>query len=225
VPVLIAATPLHERSTVITYLTGVSNEITRAAQRPDLGLLGTPAGSTWKQRDHYTSWAADNGCFAELHRPGAFKPDRWLAWLETAGADQCLFATLPDVVGDAVKTWERSAPYAETVRNLGFPVAIVLQDGLEHEPGIWSELLGIADAVFVGGSTEWKLGHAARRLCHQARHAGKHVHVGRVNSRKRLLYVADFADSADGTYLNYGRKEDRARNTQRLLSWLDEVNR
>lgn len=210
---------------MLTYLTGTSNAITRAAGRPDLGLLGTPAGATWRQKVHYGKWAADNGCFAELTRPGAFDPAKWLAWLDLAGSDDCLFATLPDVVGDAVATWRRSAGYVWSVRERGFPVGIVLQDGLEDEPEIWAEILGVADAVFVGGSTEWKLGEAAARLVAEAHDLGKWVHVGRVNSLKRLRYSLGInADSADGTYLNFGRKDDRVKNTHRLFGWLDLLN-
>lgn len=43
------------------YFTGTSNEHTRSANRSDLGVLGTPAGSTWVQKTHYATWAADNG--------------------------------------------------------------------------------------------------------------------------------------------------------------------
>lgn len=236
---------------MVIYLTGVSNELTRAAHRADLGLLGTPAGATWRQKDQYGTWAADNGCFAELYRPGAFKPQAWLSWLETAGPERCLWATLPDVVGDAHATWERSQPYVETVRNLGFPVGLVLQNGLEYENAMYAEMLDACDAVFVGGSPEcapcrwvrpgtdrsshcpqcgrkleeWKLSMNATALCWEAQEAGKWVHVGRVNSLRRLQHCAAIgADSADGTYLKFGRADGRAANTHRLFGWLDQIN-
>jgi hypothetical protein len=210
---------------VIRYLTGVSNELTRAECRDDLGLLGTPAGSTWKQKNSYPMWAADNGCFAELKRPGCFVPARWLEWLELAGSDRCLWATLPDVVGDARATWTRSEPYVDRVRALGFPVSIVMQDGLESEPFIWRAILNSADAVFIGGSTDWKLSTHAARLSAEAKRHGLTVHMGRVNSWKRLAYAASIGcDTADGTYLNFGNAEGRAHNTRRLLGWLDRLN-
>jgi len=207
------------------YLTGVSNELTRNACRLDLGLLGTPAGATWRQKDHYGFWAADNGCFAETYRPGAFKADKWLAWLDCAGPEHCLWATLPDVVGDPIGTWERSSQYVEAVRSRGFRVSVVLQDGLENLPSILDEVFAASDDLFIGGSTEWKLGEAAAAITAQAVAAGKPVHMGRVNSLKRLRYAASIGcTSADGTYLNYGRKADREANTNRLLGWLDIVN-
>jgi hypothetical protein len=66
----------------------------------------------------------------------------------------------------------------------------------------------------IGGSTSWKLGPAAASLAAQARRLGKWVHMGRVNSLKRLRYAASIGcDSADGTYLAFGPE----RNLSRLL--------
>lgn len=233
------------------YLTGVSNELTRAANRRDLGLLGTPAGATWRQREDYPFWAADNGCFVDAFKPGAFDAAKWLAWLAEVGPAGCLFATLPDVVGKAHATWSRSINYVDQVRALGFPVATVLQNGLTVDSHLWDEILDASDAVFIGGSpechpcrwvrpvgdfhvkecplcgrklTEWKLGLEAAELAGAARKAGRWVHVGRVNSLKRLRYCASIqADSADGTYLNFGRKADRENNTRKMFGWLDTL--
>lgn len=205
------------------YYTGVSNEITRAAQRDDLGLLGTPAGATWRQRDSYSSWAADNGCFVDVAKPGSFKADKWLAWLEAAGPADCAWATLPDVVGDQAATLSRSWDYIPVVRDLGYRPSIVLQDGLDgRQLGL---ILDIVEDVFIGGSTEWKLGPTARQATFTAKLNGAQVHMGRVNSLRRLTYAAAIGcDSADGTYLNYGRAVDRVKHTHQLLSWLDKVN-
>lgn len=205
------------------YYTGVSNEITRAAQRDDLGLLGTPAGATWRQRDSYGSWAADNGCFVDVAKPGSFNPTKWITWLADAGPTACAWATLPDVVGDQAATLARSVPYVDEVRRLGYRPSIVLQDGLTAAQLDW--ILDHVEDVFIGGSTEWKLGPTAQQATFAAKAAGAQVHMGRVNSLRRLRYAASIGcDSADGTYLNYGRKADREANTHRLLGWLDIVN-
>ncbi len=242
-------TGVHHQGVV--YLTGVSNELTRAAHRPDLGLLGTPAGATWRQRTEYPFWAADNGCFVDAFKPGAFDADKWLAWLAEVGPEGCLFATLPDVVGKAHATWSRSINYVDQVRALGFPVATVAQNGVTAGSYLWDEMLSASDAIFIGGSpectpcswvrpadafgikdcplcgrklTEWKLGDEARELVQSARAAHRWVHVGRVNSYKRLSYCDSIgADSADGTYLKFGRKADRAANTAKMFGWLDTL--
>lgn len=232
------------------YLTGVSTELSRNAQRSDLGLLATPASSVYRQREHYDHWAADNGLFVaplptgegwedEVLGSPAYTPTarevryesepklvtRWLAWLSQMDPARCLFATLPDVVGDYAATWERSAMYVERVRGLGFRPAFVLQDGVENDRYVWGSILNACEdgtgAVFLGGSTEWKLSEAAAGLVAEAKARGIWVHMGRVNSYKRLSYAASIGcDSADGTYLGYGP----VKNWPSLVSWLDRLN-
>jgi hypothetical protein len=162
-----------------------------------LGYIDTPAQGN--KRPTGVTWCADNGCFGKGY-PG---DEKWLAWLERnayASAD-CLFATAPDVVGDAAATLARSAPFLPRIRALGYPAALVAQDGLEHLQTPWSEF----DVLFIGGSTEWKLGPAARTLIKEAKARGKWVHMGRVNSERRYRYAHYIGcDSVDGTYLTFG---------------------
>jgi hypothetical protein len=162
-----------------------------------LGYIDTPAQGN--RRPDGVTWCADNGCFGKGY-PGDMK---WLAWLEKNAADAgtCLFATAPDVVGDATATLERSAPFLPAIRALGYPAALVAQDGLEDLEVPWDEF----DVLFIGGSTSWKLGPAARTLVTEAKAHGKHVHMGRVNSARRYRYAHEIGcDSVDGTFLTYG---------------------
>ncbi|KJL45582.1 hypothetical protein RS82_00134 [Microbacterium trichothecenolyticum] len=155
---------------------------------------------------------ADNGCFGKGY-PG---DDAWWAWLQTLPATRCRFAVAPDVVGDAVATLERSRPWLERIRSLGIPAAFVAQNGLEHMPVPWDEF----DVLFIGGDTEWKLGAHARALITEAKERGKWVHMGRVNSEKRLLYATHAGcDSADGTFLAFGPDK----NLPILERWLRSV--
>jgi len=79
-------------------------------------------------------------------------------------------------------------------------VALVAQDGLESLPVPWEDF----DALFIGGSTAWKLSEAARELCQEAKRRGKWVHMGRVNSLRRMQVAEAFGcDSADGTMLRF----------------------
>ncbi len=160
-------------------------------------------------------WVADNAAYT-----GAYPGDRkYLAWLSAraAHAGRCAFATAPDVVGDAAATLSRSALMLRPIRNLGYPVALVAQDGLEHLPVPWNDL----DALFIGGTTAWKLGPAAAGLATQARRRGLWVHLGRVNSLRRLRHAAAIGcDSADGTHLVYGPD----RRLPELVRWLTLVN-
>jgi len=197
----------------LLYLANPCGPDTITAMRDGLlGYIDTPAQGN--DRPAGITWAADNGCFGKGY-PG---DQRWLAWLgqHQADASQCLFATAPDVVGDAVATLARSRPFLPHIRELGYPAALVAQDGLEALPVPWDEF----DALFIGGSTEWKLGPWAALLAAVAHSRGKHVHMGRVNSLKRYRYAASIGcDSVDGTYLVFGPRK----NLPRLLGWVDTV--
>lgn len=165
-------------------------------------------------------WAADNGCFSDK-----WDADKWWRFLVTNAnrADTCLFAVAPDVVGDAYETHRRSMPWLQKIRDLGYPVAYVAQDGLEKLrgrtesggltfPAPWDSF----DALFIGGSTEWKLGPHARAIVAEAKARGKWIHMGRVNSGRRFEYArAIGCDSADGTYLTFGPDT----NLPKLLAW------
>ncbi|MFJ6136430.1 hypothetical protein [Kitasatospora sp. NPDC092286] len=61
----------------------------------------------------------------------------------------------------------------------------------------------------------------AEHLASQAHQLGKPIHIGRVNSRRRLG-IADWfgCASADGTYLTYGPDQ----NLPRLLRWLGDLD-
>lgn len=179
-----------------------------------LGYMDTPGQGN--RRPAGVTWAADNGCYGSGY-PG---DEPWLAWLakNRGAAASCLFASAPDVVGDAVATFTRSAPFLPRIRALGFRAALVAQDGLEDIPVPWNEF----DVLFVGGSTVWKLGRAARQVVGEARRRGVPVHMGRVNTRGRIAYAASIGcDSVDGTYLKFGPSV----NLPKLLRWLDKHNR
>jgi hypothetical protein len=156
------------------------------------------------------TWCADNGAFSDR-----FDEDEWWRFLVANAhrADTCAFATAPDVVGDAWRSHFRSMPWLKKIRQLGYKVAYVAQDGLEHHPIPWHDF----DCLFIGGSTEWKLGPHARELAREAKRRGKWLHMGRVNSGKRFAYArAIGCDSVDGTFLTFGPDT----NLPRLLTWV-----
>lgn len=146
-------------------------------------------------------WAADTGCFTQ---PQNYDTDRYLAWLDKLASegfrDDCVFATAPDVVGDAEATLSRSEPVLRLIREHGYRAALVAQDGLTVDMVPWDEI----DALFIGGTTDWKLGPDPRSLTAEARRRGKWTHMGRVNTRKRFLYASTQGyDSVDGTLLAF----------------------
>ena len=179
-----------------------------------LGCMTTPAQGN--QVPDGALYACDNGKFGKGW-PGA---ERWFDWLcrtvERYGPDLCLWAVAPDVPFDAVGTLAESRPWLARIRALGIPAAFAAQDGCENGLLPWDEF----DVLFLAGSTEWKVGPIAEQLAREAKARGKDVHMGRVNSRKRLRTADWFGcDSADGTYLAYGPDV----NLPRLLAWVDEL--
>lgn len=208
----------------------VRGAVAHMAEGKHLGFIATPRQGNRLPAGSW--WIADNGMgpgragvIKGQAGKGAVTADellRWLARYTPEERSRCLFATAPDVVGDAAATAERSGPLLAPIRALGFPVAYVLQDGQEDVPVPWDRI----DAVFVGGSTEFKLGPIAAELCREAKRRGLWVHMGRVNSFKRLRYAASVScDSADGTYLVYGARRGLDNvNLPKLLGWLDAIN-
>lgn len=157
------------------------------------------------------AWCADNGCYGKGY-PGEAA---WFAWLEANAhnAATCVFAVAPDVVADAEATLSRSLPWLPKIRDLGYPAAFVAQNGLTIETCPWDEF----DVLFIGGDDAFKLGREARVLIREAKARGKHVHMGRVNSEKRMRYAqAVGCDSVDGTYLVFGPDV----NLPKVLGWL-----
>jgi hypothetical protein len=142
---------------------------------------------------HGLPYAVDNDCFTQ-----PFNPDRYhhtLARLARAhGTTNALFATAPDVFGDAQRTLDLSLPWLPRIRAAGFPAALVAQDGLEDLDIDWSQF----DAIFIGGTTAWKLSQAAD-IIRTAKELGKWTHIGRVNSVHRACRLIEQPDSVDGT--------------------------
>lgn len=167
----------------------------KVRQHPDLfGYLVTPRkyGVASFISKEIAPWAVDNDCFNNQ-----FNAKRFIEFLKKLQDfnKNCLFVTAPDVVADRKGTLKRFPRWHDSIRRLGFPVAIVLQDGMTNLDIPWESI----DAVFVGGSTEWKLSQDVIGLLLRAGELGIWRHVGRVNSFKRVSHFWDFADSFDGT--------------------------
>jgi hypothetical protein len=213
------------------YFANPSNPAVRAA------MLTHPLGAIMTHAQHNllppdVVWVADNGCGPGKRGVGHGFPGyepywAWLAGLiDREDADPCdpdttgcLFAVAPDVVGDADATLARQQMMRslDAIRLLGLPAAFVLQDGQERRDVPWED----CDAVFIGGSTEWKLGPHARALAARAAELGKWVHMGRVSSLKRLRYAQQIGcRSADGTFISFAPD----RRLPEVLGWLHLVN-
>jgi len=138
-------------------------------------------------------FAVDNGAFSR------FKEREFLALLERESErrSQCIFVTVPDVVGSARRTLEIFHRWCE--RLAGWPLALAIQDGQQDLPIPWESI----ETVFIGGTTDFKLSEYTKQIVQAAKILGKWVHIGRVNTPARFEYFEKMgADSIDGTGLS-----------------------
>jgi hypothetical protein len=133
------------------------------------------------------AYGLDNGCFERFERTV------WERLLDEAEADRPIFVTMPDIVGDAARTIELFDVFK--LRTNGLPRALVLQDGIQYVRIPWDDL----DAVFVGGTDQFKYSREAVNAAKTARMLGKWVHVGRVNTAARVRNWIGLADSLGGS--------------------------
>jgi hypothetical protein len=146
--------------------------------------------------DYGRPWCMDTGTFSQ-----PFDQDAYFATLNKLlpHMKTCKFVVVPDTVANAVATLWQFRQWAWRIKALGFPVAFVAQDGQEA-----MALPPEYDALFIGGTTEWKMSTHADKLIRQAQSAGKWVHVGRVNSQRRIRHFQLVGvDSVDGTSIAY----------------------
>lgn len=155
----------------------------------EVGQLLTPL-TRYRLRNPERKWAIDNGAFAK------FDTQAFLALLEREHhhCSNCLFVAVPDVVGSARRTLEVFEHWKPRLN--GWHLALVCQDGQEHLPIPWDDI----SAVFIGGSTMWKMSDHAAQIVKAAKALDKWVHAGRVNDPERWDHFEKLgADSADGT--------------------------
>lgn len=155
------------------------------------GLLNSPRAGILAPIENGVTWALDNNIFTM-----EFILTNWMKALERYQSylDTCLFAVAPDVVGDRERTLKQFDQYQPILKDMGYPVALATQDGMTTSDIPWNRV----DAIFVGGSVEHKMGEQTGWIIKHAIANHIHVHIGRVNSRKRIMRFW-FADSVDGT--------------------------
>lgn len=132
-------------------------------------------------------YGLDNGCFSR------FPEKKWKRLLSEAEEIKPVFVCLPDIVGDARRTLDLFNVFKPLTS--GLPRALVLQDGIGYFEIPWNDI----DAVFVGGTDEFKVSQEAINACKVAKMLNKWVHVGRVNTVDRLNQWIDIGDSLDGS--------------------------
>jgi len=173
--------------------------------------LRTPLTGYKKDGLGFIQYGLDNGSFTD------FNPKKFEQMAHKAKTDnQCLWIALPDVVGDHESTmilyhhWlERLDLDGETKKR-----CFVLQDGCNLEKHQNEPPWDILEAVFVGGTDYYKSSRRCYEVVEKAQKLGKWVHVGRVNTPKRICYWYDIADSFDGSGIaRFTHMRDKALQT------------
>jgi hypothetical protein len=164
---------------------------------PGVGFMLTPY--IGNRLPEGSPWAADSGAYDHPE----VTEERFFTWLDHFTEEErsrCLFAAAIDVPFDSAATSARSTPLLPLVREHGYPVAFCAQDGHTPDTIPWDGI----DALFIGGSTAWKLGDEMAALQEEAHRRGKWTHMGRVNGPERVG-IARWAgfDSVDGTYARF----------------------
>jgi len=147
-------------------------------------------------------WAADNDAFCGWSEERYVRMVRRIVrGVRCEGWSRPVFLTLPDVVADHEATMRRFHFWHRAIYCPEIPRAFVLQDGCERW-GWRGVPWDYCEALFIGGSTEFKLSAFAREMVGWAKFKGMWVHMGRVNSVRRALYAREIGcDSIDGTGL------------------------
>ena len=176
---------------MMLLVSGATATIREYADDPNIGHLLTPGNG-----NNESVWgtglpvAGDNECFNKLNKPA------FVAMLKMMCGRNVLWVACPDVVANAKASLLRFQMWEPVLEYYDLPIAFVAQDGQEDLPVPWDRIR----CLFIGGSTEWKLGYHAARLIREAKNRGKWVHIGRVNTQGReRLFDALGADSTDGS--------------------------
>lgn len=181
------------------------------------GVLAQPRAANIGPIKEGRSWAYDNDCFN-----GGFEPWKWSTTLHKLlpYRRSCLFVVAPDVVGDAMKTKSLWYNWLPTLKALKLPLAFVAQNGQAA-----LDLPEDATWLFIGGDDSFKLGDEGRECVRQAKERGMKVHMGRVNSLKRLRYAKALGcDTIDGTYVCFGKDKNTPKLSNMMRTVLSETH-
>jgi len=142
-------------------------------------------------------YALDNGAWAAHCQGAPWDADAFLRAVAALGMDAD-FVVVPDIVGDGSASLRRSRAWLPFLLGHTRRLLVPVQDGMT--PADLADVgLGETVGLFVGGTTPWKLTTLGTWGALAAR-VGCYLHVGRVNTRRRIARCAAAgAHSFDGT--------------------------
>ncbi|WP_236078652.1 hypothetical protein [Paraburkholderia domus] len=168
-------------------------------------------------------YAIDNGAWTAYQRGEPFDESAFLAVIEKLG-EGADWIVLPDIVQGGLASLEYSLRWKERLRGMPSQLLIAVQDGMQLDDV--ARFLSPVVGIFIGGSTAWKEA-TAEAWGLLARRRNCHLHVGRVNSARRIrICAAAGADSFDGSgpsrYSNALPRLDRATRQPDLFAAADQ---
>jgi hypothetical protein len=175
---------------MILLISGATKTIEKYRDHPNIGAFLTPRSGNSKKSRQGLVWGVDNSAFVN------FDEKKFINMLKKINGEDCKFVACPDKVGDGEETLRMFYEWRPIIKKYNLPIAIVLQDGITVE----NVPFDLVDSIFIGGTTKYKLGKDVRDICIIANQLNLWVHMGRVNSNKRLQYAIDIGcDSVDGS--------------------------
>ena len=141
-------------------------------------------------------YAIDNGAWTAFQQQQPFDEPAFLVAIERLG-EGADWIVLPDIVEGGLASLDYSLKWKERLRGMPSQLLIAVQDEMQLVDV--ASFLSPTVGIFVGGSTQWKEA-TAEAWGSLARRRNCHLHVGRVNSARRIrICAAAGANSFDGT--------------------------
>lgn len=162
----------------------------------------------------------DNGAWSSFCQSKPWDSGRFQTAVDMFGERAQVIIT-PDIVAGGLTSLRLSESWIPRLYDIA-PQVIPVQNGMT--PADVRPLLSSRVGIFVGGTTEWKLA-TMRQWGELAKDVNCYLHIGRVNSAKRIQLCQDAgADSFDGTsasvYSVTTRPLDLARRQSHLWTHL-----
>jgi hypothetical protein len=204
---------------MICYVAATSNMLVgylAGKHEKKIGFMVSPA-TRWIKAHPFIPYSIDNGIYADTIASREWSFQSFLALLCKAKESKVKpeFIVVPDVLYDAEKTKKQFHYYSKIIRDLGFDfrLAMAVQDGMSPQ-----DIPSKKVVAFIGGSTRFK-----QEKTHTFVEAGFDVHVGRVNTLKRLLWASQLGCvSVDGSgWFRCGGTEDQNQRPARIDGLLD----
>lgn len=176
-----------------------------------VGVLLSPSYYRRIPLDPWMPFVLDNGAFAAWRDGTDWDVVTWRQMLSAVRLTglKPLWVAVPDAVADKRATLLKWETFAGEVREIGWPVAFCVQDGMRIQ-----EVPKDADVVFVGGTDGWKFPTLSMWTRSFPR-----VHCARVNAPEMFeACEREGCESIDGTgWFRDPSRQDKLPAIQRFL--------